>query len=149
MPSYWALCPAHGGKGGFFFFLIGLESRGHVKRWSESCEGHPPGLAVAFIQPHGGAPGIAPAQDWHQDCTWLLSIRASWRPGCCGSYFSSPASLSPGLADARALQAGRVPLRRPSHLFHPAIKPGVKYLLNNAISPAAHYGVYLAINYGL
>lgn len=43
----------------------------------------------------------------------------------------------------------RSPSARPSHLFHPAIKPKVKYLLNNAIKPAAHYGIYLAINYGL
>lgn len=41
--------------------------------------------------------------------------------------------------------AGRVPCVRPRHFFHPAIKPEVKYLLNDAIRPEPHYGVYLAI----
>lgn len=48
-----------------------------------------------------------------------------------------------------ACELAGAPSARPSRLFHPAVKPEVKYLLNDAIRPVAHYGVYLAINYGL
>lgn len=40
---------------------------------------------------------------------------------------------------------GRVLCVRPSRFFHPAIKPEVKYLLNDAIRPEPHYSIYLAI----
>lgn len=64
-----------------------------------------------------------------------------------GAAFSARTTFSE--AGGCQMRAGGAPCARPSHLSHPAIKPKVKYLLNDAIRPAAHYGVYLAIKYWL
>lgn len=137
---------------GVILFLGGCGKQGARRKDNEPHESQFPGLAVALTLPHGGVPGAALAKD-HTSHTWFLNLRPSWRPGRRGSHFLHWHHFLQGWGmperSPKPPLSWRSPSARLSHLFHPAIKPEVKYLLNDAIRPVAHYGVYLAINYGL
>lgn len=124
------------------------------KERSESEEGNLQGSSRPYPPTGTGSRG-SPGQGLHQPHLALepLPIFTSSRLGLRGRHFLYRHHFLRGWRMSEQSpeppSSWQRPSACPSHLFHPAIKPEVKYLLNDAIRPVAHYGIYLAVNYGL
>lgn len=153
MPKLLGLAFCLWGWGGFFWRALERRREGASLMRAISrvrSRSHPP---------TGTGSSGSPGQGLHQPHLALellpifTSSRLGLRLGLCGSHFlyrhHSLRCWRMSEQSPESPSSWQRPSACPSHLFHPAIKPEVKYLLNNAIRPVAHYGIYLAVNYGL